>query len=558
MLVAHPRRMAVDVAEERLLAPVHHLHRLAGVEREQAGVDLHAEVLARAERAADAAERDPHLVGRQVEAGGDLVAVDVQPLGGHEEVDAAVLGRHREPGLGAEERLVLHPDLVLAGDHDLGGRVRVAVLDVDVPQQVAGRVQRLGVEGVLGIGDRRQRLEVDLDLRGGAARGLGVVGGDDRDRLALVAHLVPGEDRLVGDLEPVGLAAGDVLVGEDRVHAGDGERGRDVELADAGARVGAAEGGAPQHPVGPQVGRVGELALDLGDAVGPADALADPALGGCLDRHTATSCIRRLGAVELARDGLLVGGREAAVLDHGPAADQQRVDLRAGTEHERGDRVGDAGVVEVVEPPEGDVGQLAGLERADLLGTAEAAGAVDRAERERLAGGQRLRAALDAGDQQRLSQLAGELAGLVGGRAVDAEAHGRAGGGERGHRRDAGAETGVRARAVGDAGAGLAELRDLALVEVDAVGEPDVVAEPADLLEVLDRPDAEQLEAELLLVERLRHVGVEADALLPRELGGLRHQPLGDAERRARRERDPCHRVRRRDRGSGRSPRRRR
>ena len=63
------------------------------------------------------------------------------------------------PGLGAEERLVLHPDLVFAGDHDLGGRVRVAVLDVDVPQQVAGRVQRLGVECALGIGDRRQRLE---------------------------------------------------------------------------------------------------------------------------------------------------------------------------------------------------------------------------------------------------------------------------------------------------------------------------------------------------------------------------------------------------------------
>ena len=86
-------------------------------------MDLHAEVLAGAERAADAAERDPHLVGRQVEAGGDLVAVDVQPLGRHEQVDAAVLGGHREAGLGAEERLVLHPDLVVAGDHDVGGRV---------------------------------------------------------------------------------------------------------------------------------------------------------------------------------------------------------------------------------------------------------------------------------------------------------------------------------------------------------------------------------------------------------------------------------------------------
>ena len=61
VLVAHPRRVAVDVAEERLLAPVDHLHRPAGVQREQAGVDLHREVLAPAERAADAGEREPHL-----------------------------------------------------------------------------------------------------------------------------------------------------------------------------------------------------------------------------------------------------------------------------------------------------------------------------------------------------------------------------------------------------------------------------------------------------------------------------------------------------------------
>ena len=177
---------------------------------------------------------------------------------------------------------------------------------------------------------------------------------------------------------------------------------------------------------------------------------------------------------------------------------------------------------------------------------AEAAGAVDRAEGERLAGGQRLRAALEARHEQRLAQLAAELAGLVGGGAVDAEPDRRAGRGERGHRRDAGAEPGVGGRAVRDAGAGLAEAADLALVEVDAVGEPDVVAQPADLLEVLDRPHAEQLEAELLLVERLGHVRVQPDAALPRELRRLGHQLLRDAERRARGERDPHHRVRRR------------
>ena len=101
-----------------------------------------AEVLAAAERAADAAEHEPHLLRRQVERGGELVAVDVQPLGGDEEVHAAVLGRHREARLRPEEGLVLHADLVLAGDHDLALGVRVAVADRDVAQQVAARVQR--------------------------------------------------------------------------------------------------------------------------------------------------------------------------------------------------------------------------------------------------------------------------------------------------------------------------------------------------------------------------------------------------------------------------------
>ena len=71
-------------------------------------MDLHRDVLAPAERAADAGEREAHLLHRQVEARRDLVAVHVQPLGGDEQVDAAVLGRHREPGLRAEEGLVLH------------------------------------------------------------------------------------------------------------------------------------------------------------------------------------------------------------------------------------------------------------------------------------------------------------------------------------------------------------------------------------------------------------------------------------------------------------------
>ena len=72
-----------------------------------------------------------------------------------------------------------------------------------------------------------------------------------------------------------------------------------------------------------------------------------------------------------------------------------------------------------------------------------------------------------------------------------------------------------------DAGPRLAEARDLAVGQVHAVREPDVVAEPAEVLEVLDRPHAEALEAERLLLDRLGQVRVQPHAALAGELGRL-------------------------------------
>ena len=58
VLAPDPRRVPVHVAGERLLAVVDDLHRPVRVQREQRAVDLHREVLAAAERAADAGEVD--------------------------------------------------------------------------------------------------------------------------------------------------------------------------------------------------------------------------------------------------------------------------------------------------------------------------------------------------------------------------------------------------------------------------------------------------------------------------------------------------------------------
>lgn len=95
-------------------------------------MDLHRQVLAAAEGAADAGERHADLVLGQAEDGGDLAEVGVQPLRGDVQIDTAVLGGDRQAGLGAEEGLVLHAEDVLAADDHIGagrGGVRVTADD---------------------------------------------------------------------------------------------------------------------------------------------------------------------------------------------------------------------------------------------------------------------------------------------------------------------------------------------------------------------------------------------------------------------------------------------
>ena len=109
------------------------------------------------------------------------------------------------------------------------------------------------------------------------------------------------------------------------------------------------------------------------------------------------------------------------------------------------------------------------------------------------------------------------------------------------HGRDARGQPHVGAGAVRHAAAGAGEEGDLRLVQVDAVGVPDVGAGPAERLDVVHRAGAELLQAERVLVQRLGQVGVQADAVGAGQLGALAHQVAGDAERRARRQRHVHH-----------------
>jgi len=276
------------MADERLLAVVDDLHRPVRVQREHRAVNLHRQVLAASEGAADAGEVDPDLVGLEPQARRHLVAVDVEPLRRDVDVDAALAVRNGEPGLRAEEGLVLDADLVHAGDGDLALRLRVAVTDderaddvrarivaVTVAHRRAIRMERFLFRRALRVDDRLERVVLDLDPLRGAARLLRMLGRNECDRLAEVANTVPGQHGLVAELEPVALLSRDVGVRQHGVDAGHRQRLGEVDRTDPRMGVRAPQRVAPEHSRCLQVARVGELAGHLRNAVDARNDLAD-------------------------------------------------------------------------------------------------------------------------------------------------------------------------------------------------------------------------------------------------------------------------------------------
>ncbi len=83
--------------------------------------------------------------GGEAEAGRHLIAVDVQPLRRHVDVDSTLSVGHRKARLRAEEGLVLDADLVAAAHDDLTGRIRIAVPDHDGAHDVGARVVAVAV-----------------------------------------------------------------------------------------------------------------------------------------------------------------------------------------------------------------------------------------------------------------------------------------------------------------------------------------------------------------------------------------------------------------------------
>ena len=84
---------------------------------------------------------------------------------------------------------------------------------------------------------------------------------------------------------------------------------------------------------------------------------------------------------------------------------------------------------------------------------------------------------------------------------------------------------------------------DLFRREVDAVGEPGPIAQPARVFEIVERTASERVLAERVLVRGLREMGMQADALFFGETRGIAHDLPRHGERRAGGEGDPDERA---------------
>ena len=182
----------------------------------------------------------------------------------------------------------------------------------------------------------------------------------------------------------------------------------------------------------------------------------------------------------LARDLVLVGVDEVPVADDFSPRDVEPVDPVRRGEDEAGDGIGGAAELEAVRPPDREVGALSGRELADVV-AAEHRRAAARPQPERLANRHRLaarraRARRAAPASPRGRGRSARSTPSRRRRARPARPRRRAPAPARPRRRGAGSRSGSAPTPT----PARAERRHVLAGEVDAVGAPDVVCEPAD------------------------------------------------------------------------------
>lgn len=148
-------------------------------------------------------------------------------------------------------------------------------------------------ERVQRVGGWNERLVGDLDGRCRSPREFRVIGGNDGDRFADIAHIVVCEHRLIA------IDGAEAIVR----HVPGAEYGVDtrhrlcpleVDCQQARIRIRRAQRRAPQHTILVEIGGIFELAADLGGRIGPLPARADAdgrGVGQWISAHR-RSCMR--------------------------------------------------------------------------------------------------------------------------------------------------------------------------------------------------------------------------------------------------------------------------
>ncbi len=289
--VAELHRVTLLAREQRLRAAPHHPHGAAGTLDDEREERLDRHVLLAAEAAAYVGRDHAHAVVGDAQDPREIAKM-LDHLGRCADGDDAVGVEPGDPRLRLEVRVVDELRLVALLDDGVRGSQRgvdVALLELPARYQVALLVneRRALLERRLGVGHDRQLLVLDVDQLDGGERSVLGLGGNDRDRLAVVADDAVGEhvraslqrpylERLPWHVHPDGVL-GHILGGQDGCDSGHRLRRGRVHPEQAGVRkVGPLEHRV-QHPGEAEVGGVSGPARDLLDRVVPDESAPDDA-----------------------------------------------------------------------------------------------------------------------------------------------------------------------------------------------------------------------------------------------------------------------------------------
>jgi len=305
--VAHPDGVALGGEEDVLVAVVDDLHRLAGLQRRQRAVagDHRRELLLAAEGAADRLLPHADLLRGQAERFMEFVHHIIRTLQAAAQEHAAVLLRNGDHALRLDVELLLVARRVLAFDNEIGlgqPRGHVALDDGLAAEHVLGRGRaarettdaRGGIlldagdqfpgleqrDQVVERQDRREFLDVGLDVFRRLLRQRERRRGDESQRLADVADRIGGQHRHRAIVHDEEIRARKVGRGDD----GDlrpVERGVQAEAAQPAVGHGRADDKAMPAAGKIEVIHVLREAPHLLEAIHAGDALADDALAMC-------------------------------------------------------------------------------------------------------------------------------------------------------------------------------------------------------------------------------------------------------------------------------------